>query len=233
MGIVKVSIYQKSLNQGLNLAIYKKLGSVKSDFLLFPEFFYADSSVNDMQSLADRSQYALDWLIKLNEVYKGIIIGGSMIRQENDAFFSATPIISEGSVIDWYKKRNIEDSFLTAGSEPGIFILKGQRFGILAAKDMEDPEILKELSDEGIRLIFSLVNIPEGTKAAEDDFDAKVFQQSAIDNDFYIARCCSTGSFLGQNLLGRSMVMTPRGISWKIAPQEESEEILKTVMIQL
>src|SRR5690606_26419025 len=120
MGLVKVTIFQKLLSDGLNLATFKKLAAVKSDFLLLPEYFFAYGSVKDPRDLKEKTRFALDWLIKLNGSYRGVIIGGSVVLEENGHLYNATPVISGGQIVDWYRKRHLtenEKKFLTPGND--------------------------------------------------------------------------------------------------------------------
>jgi len=238
MGIIRISIFQKSLPEGLNLGTLKKLASVKSDFLLLPEYFFADSTLKDHREALEKSQHAVDWLLKLNESYKGIIIGGSVIRKEGDRYFNASPIISDGLVVDWYRKRNLmerEQALMSPGTETGIFILGGQRFAVLICADVLKPEYFEELHQAGIKLVFTVMNSPyrEETPEVKHARDEELFLKPARKYGMYIAKCCSAGSIFGHRVQGRSLVATPTGISWRVAPQEEDQEILKTVMIHV
>jgi predicted amidohydrolase len=239
MGVIKVSIYQKSLPEGLNLSIYKKLSALKSDFLVFPEYFYADNSTKDLASLADKSQYATDWLLKLNDAYKGIIIGGSIVRWEDENHHTAsTPIVYGGNVVDWYKKRNLnsaESAFLLPGTESGIFTLGGQRFGVFLGTDITSENALSELAAQGIKLVFSL-HASYKKEESQDEKNARdemMFVKPAAEHGLHIVKCSATGQLMGQNLQGRSMVVSPTGISWRVAPHEENNEIITTVMLNL
>ncbi len=237
MGIVRVSIFQKALQDGLNLTIFKKLAALKSDFLIFPEYFFADGAVRDAQTAVEKSQYALDWLLKLNDSYKGIIIGGSLALQEDGKVYTAAPVISEGQVVDWYRKRDIsgaEAGFAEPGSEPGIFILGGYRFAVLIDSDITRPEYFQELADMGIKTIFIVGNSPHAENGARSRMeDDELLCKPARDFGMYLSFCGSTGQAMGQDLVGRSMVVTPLGISWRVASQEADREILKTIMLNI
>lgn len=220
------------------MTLFKKLAALKSDFLIFPEFFFADSNVKDLQGLADKSQYALDWLLKLNDSYKGTIIGGSMVLQEDGKMYNATPIISGGEVIDWYRKRNLteeETSRITAGTETGVFVLSGQRFSVLICNDVNRDGYFRELNEMGIKLVFTVMSSPHRNETIDDkhERDEKLFASRARENGQYIVKCSSTGELFGKKVQGRSMVVTPSGISWRVAPHEEDREIIKTVMINM
>ncbi|MBW7856995.1 MAG: carbon-nitrogen hydrolase family protein [Leptonema sp. (in: Bacteria)] len=237
MGLVKVTIFQKYLPDGLNLTTFKKLSSVKSDFLLLPEYFFADSSVKNPRDLKDKSQFALDWLIKLNSTYRGVIIGGSVVLEENGNLYNATPIIADGQIVDWYRKRNLtenEKPHVKPGEDPGIFMLGGHRFGVLICNDAKERSYFDELADQDVRLIFSVFNSPYRDESIEDkhERDEKLFIAPARENNLCIAKCCSTGNIMGHQVQGRSLVATPTGISWRVPPNEESEQILKTIIVQ-
>lgn len=238
MGIIKVSVFQKSLPEGLNLTIFKRLAALKSDFLIFPQYFFADSNVRTLADALARSGHALEWLLKLNDAYQGIIIGGNLFLEENEQTFLASPVISRGEVVDWYRKRNLtrdEARVAVAGSEPGIFILQANRFAVLIGEDVHTPEYLQEIHDMGVRILFVVMGDAGGDErvSSPDEYDEKFFLQPARDLDLYTVRCCPTGTLFGTEIRGRSMVMTPSGISWRVAPQEEESEILKTVMVNV
>lgn len=236
MSILKVSVFQKSLLEGLNLNTIKKLAALKSDFLIMPEFFFADDKIKNYAALEDKSQFALDWLLKLSEAYKGVIIGGTVILNEEGEKFVATPVIRESAVVDWYRKRSLNDEenqFAKPGTEPGVFILGGHRFSILSGKDIENPDFFRELDEQGIRLVFSLTRSKKKWESLEEkhERDETYFCKPAREHNLVITKCAPSGFFLGEELQGRSMVVTPSGISWRVSPDEEHEEVLKTVMI--
>ncbi|MCR9143671.1 MAG: carbon-nitrogen hydrolase family protein [bacterium] len=232
MGIVKVSIFQKSLQEGLNLTTYKKIAALKSDFLLLPEYFFADQSVKDYRSLPDKSMFAHDWLLKLNDSYKGIILGGSIIRGEGSEQFAATPVVSEGALVDYYNKRELsseEKKLVKPGDSPGVFILGGFRFGVLLGGETKNPAYIQELAEQGIKIIFIMDTRPDFDEAEDEEQILK----PAAEHGLYITRCCGTGRLFGEDIRGRSLVASPTGISWRVAPQETEQEILKTILINM
>lgn len=238
MGIIKVSIFQKFLPEGLTLTTYKKLSVLKSDFLILPEYFFADGSLKDHKEAAEKSQLAVEWLQKLNEVYKGIIIGGSVIRKEGDVYYNMAPVISEGIVVDWYKKRRLmegEAKFIAPGTDPGVFILRNQRFSVLICADVLEKRHFQEISEMGIKLVFSVMNSPYREETQEEKFarDEDIFGRPAREYGMHIIKCCSAGTIFGRRLQGRSLVAAPSGISWRVSVAEEDKEILKTVTIDV
>ena len=236
MAILKVSIFQKNLTEGLNLSLHKKLASLKSDFLVFPEYFAVDGSIRDHKALADRTKFALDWLGKLSEAYKGVVIGGTVIRELDGKYYNAMPVFYEGQLVDWYHKRNLTENeapLLASGSEPGVFILGGHRFGVLICADVLKPQYVTELAGMDVKLIFTVMNSPYKEETVEQKHarDEELYCGPAREQGLSIVKCCSTGAIFNRRMQGRSLAVTPSGISWRVAPEEEDREILKTVVI--
>ena len=233
MPLIKVSIFQKNLNEGLNINVIKRLLHAKSDMMVLPEYFSADVNVKSLQQIQDRTKSTLDWLIKLNHTYKGIIVGGSVIKREEDGkMFNACPIIYNGDIIDWYYKRNLsneEKNILTTGTEPGIFILNNIRFSVLIGEDVLQESFFKELKEQGIKLIF-IVN----KSFKEDSINyEEILMKHSKDNQQVFVKCDAVGSFLDKKLKGKSMLVHPNGISWHVTEQEQEMQIYKEIMVQV
>lgn len=235
MPLIKVTIFQKNLTEGLNINVMKKLVSTKSDIMILPEYFNADSNIKSIQELQDREKSALDWLLKLNHSYKRIIIGGSIIHKEenNNKLYNACPIIFNGEVIDWYYKRNLtsseEKKFLTPGSEAGIYILNNIRFAVLIGEDYLEKSYIEELKDQNIKLIFivSKTFIDDKTNTEE------ILLNYAKKNQQVFVKCDAVGTLIDKKLKGKSLYVSPNGISWHIPPQEEEKQIIKDIMVQI
>ncbi len=238
MGILKVSVFQKSLENPLDSQQLKKLSALKSDFLVFPEFFAAGSSVKKFADLTAQTVNALEWLLKLSDAYSGILIGGTLPREENGTLYSACPVVYRGEVIDWYRKRFLEENekkTVQPGLEAGVFILKGFRFGILLGGEVAQSGFYSELAGMGIHLVFAPMCSLLRQESPEQKLerDRVLFVEPAAQNQMSIVKCASIGTFLGRKLQGRSLVVTPTGVSWRVAPAEEGAEILKTVMVNV
>lgn len=228
--MLKVTIYQKSLEADLSTATLKKLGALKSDFLLLPEYFHAPATASTPKELLAAGGQALDWLSRLSDEYRGVIVGGTVPIAEDGKLFNAAPVVSDGAVIDYYRQRRPAKSpaGVAAGEEAGVFILAGQRFAVLIGDDLNDAGLLQELAEMGIRTIL----VPMCVQIGQDNFVADL-SANARTHALHIACCCGVGTLFGKKVLGRSMMVTPQGVSWRVADQEEDREILKTVMFNV
>lgn len=236
MGIIKITIFQKNLNEGINLSTIKKLSSLKSDFLLLPEYFYSDNNSTSFNNLKDKYLFTTDWLCKLDETYKGVVIGGSMIREINGHAMISAPVLSEGQIVDWYNKQTLskkESSHAKKGTELSSFILGGQRFAIVLGEEIYNKTILNQINEDGIKLVFSLSMIPDPKGDFNLDEDEEKISNIAKENNLHILRSCPVGEFMGSPLCGRSIAVNPTGVSWRISKEEVHSELLKTVMINV
>ena len=107
MGIIQISVFQKNLEEGLNLSDLKALSSLKSHFLLLPEYFYADKNTQNYQDMIERSSRAQDWLVKLSGRYKGVIIGGTLMREQDKRI--GIPILKGGEIVQWCEKNCLSE----------------------------------------------------------------------------------------------------------------------------
>jgi predicted amidohydrolase len=233
MPLINITIFQKNLNEGLNFNVMKKLLNIKSDIMVFPEYINIDSNIKSINEVQDQSKVALDWLLKLNNTYKGIIIGGSLIKKDEEGkLYNACPIIYNNEIIDWYYKKNLapyEKKILTAGKEPGIFILNNIRFGVLIGEDFLDSSNIDELTKQNIKLII----IINKTFEKEDNNHEEILLNYAKQNNQVFIKCDAVGTLFEKKLIGKSSLITPNGISWHVTPKEFENQILKNLMVQM
>lgn len=168
----------------------------------------------------------------ISEYYKGVIIGGSIFRKDDSgALRLSVPIVQNVVVVDWYDKQSIlpEESPAIASKAETIFIMAGFRFGIVAGKEIENPQRLEELKSQNVNLLFHIDSVlePDSTHAQDLERYAKLSAQSGI----FIARVSGVGSALGRSGIGRSLLSTVSGVNWKVAETEKDKEVIKTVTI--
>ncbi len=202
---------------------------------MLPEYFHVDESVKNYVDLIEKSDHTQEWLLKLNQSYKGIIIGGTMIRKAKqngrENLYISTPVLHGGEIVDWYNKRNLskqEEKIAKPGSEVGIFSLAGQRFAVLSGEDSSKSQYFQEIAEQNIRLVFTVCN---SVHLKSREKEEKHFAAMSAQYNLYITRCCSSGNLFKEKLYGRSLTSSPKGIIWRTSPQEEKANLIKTLMI--
>ncbi|APH42204.1 Amidohydrolase [Leptospira interrogans serovar Copenhageni/Icterohaemorrhagiae] len=232
MASAKVTLFQKHINRPVSNEQKSKLSKEKSDFLLLPEFFPFYDLYSSRENLSDKSKILSDELLQISEYYKGIIIGGSMFRKDSSGVLRiGVPIVQDLMVVDWYDKRELfpEENSASAGDSETIFIMGGFRFGIVAGKEIQNPQRLKELKSQNVNLLFHVDFTLESDSTHAQDLER--YAKLSSEYDIFIARIGGVGSALGRNCVGRSLLSTSSGINWKVAESEKDKEVIKTVMI--
>ncbi|MCE9500718.1 MAG: amidohydrolase [Leptospira sp.] len=229
----KVTLFQKNINSEISKDQKQKLLSQKSDFLILPEYFPFLEPGDSIRNSISKSKENLDRILEISEYYKGVIIGGSIFREENGKIFNSCPIVQNVTLIDWYDKRipGPNEKEIQNGDSSGIYIMNSIRFGILCGNESADEKILQNFSDEKIQVLFHLfADTDSSTKESYDkylDHYLKLSKQYS----FHILHVCGTGNIFGKNMEGRSLYASPSGINWKVGMSENNSEVIKTVSI--
>ena len=221
---MKITFFQKKLNSKITSTELTKLSKEKSDFLLFPAGFAIQLTHSIPESIT-RYDSILDQLMNVSENFKGVILGGTLIRKDSRGkSVESVPIVQDLNFIDHYDLQIPTNSNLSVGDSETIFIMAGVRFGLLAGVDYENPEILEKLQKKGIQTVF-ILDGAKNSRTYEDDLD--YFFNLAKNYSFNVFRIC--GYDLDRSRLGRSLVATPTGIQWKVGKMEEDKDIIKTI----
>lgn len=231
MNSLKITIFQKDINTTIPPEVLKKILQQKSDFLILPEFYPALRKEKLAKESAENLKNNTNLLSGVSESYKGVLIGGSMFRPDEDKLYHSVPIFHETILIDWYDKRDISsDEQIASGSGEKFFIINGIRFAILIGDEIQREERLEEIQKEGINLVFHLDSVSMDSQQSWES-DLEFFAELAKKFDLNILRTTGFGQAMGKEYKGRSFLATPHGITWKVAASEEEKEILKTIQI--
>lgn len=232
-----VTVFQKNIKMGLNPLLQAKLGSEKSDFLVFPEYFFMDAQTGSLEEALDTSEKAMQWLTELSNSYQGVIIGGSIVRKVEDKLVASCPVFFQGQPVDFYDKRALaehEKGKLTSGQEPGVFILNNHRFSVLLGEDVKVDEHLAQLAENDVRLVFVPYNASfknDDTPEAKTRRDQEIFTEPAAKHNLTLVKVSAVGDLFERALQGRSLVATPNGITWRVGLEEETNEVSKNCTV--
>jgi hypothetical protein len=234
MSIVKITLFQKNILTEISREQKQKLISQKSDFLVFPEFFPLTGKWSE-KSPTENSKLYIDRLLEISEYYKGTIIGGTVIRRVDSKLLNSCPVIKDVAIIDWYDQYTKNGIFtVDSGDSGNVFMLDGVRFSILVGEDIHNESLLEAIHQEKIELVFN----PSAMFLSKDEAnhytkDLNDFLELSKKYSIHIIRVSSIGTFLGKPLTGRSLSSCETGIKWKVAPFENTTEIIKTVSINI
>jgi len=233
MPSVRVTLFQKNINSEISKDQKQKLISQKSDFLILPEYFPSIDPGDSIRNMASRNKINLDRILEISEYYKGVIIGGSIFREENGKIFNSCPIVQNITLIDWYDKRDSsgKKKEIAIGENSGIYIMNSVRFGILSGNEALDETVLQNFSKEKIQILFHPF-AQNGTSEIESyEHDLDYYLSLSKKYSFHILRTCGIGNLFGDQIEGRSLYSSPTGINWKVGKAENNTEVMKTVTL--
>ncbi|TGK07895.1 amidohydrolase [Leptospira semungkisensis] len=231
MSSVKITLFQKDLSQPVSPEQRSKLSKEKSDFLILPLYFPGGGN-GSPESLASRSKSFLDEVFAVSEVYKGAILGGAMFRRDDEGQLRlSVPIVQNVVLVDWYDVKSLssEDSPAVPGNGEDSLILGGFRFGIFAGKEINDAARLDRLRSDRVNLAFHLDAVSENGSNYSQDL--KDYADLSLKYGIFLIRSSGYGTPFGKKRIGRSLLSTPTGVTWKVAETEQEKEIIKTVNI--
>ncbi|MBP9886095.1 MAG: amidohydrolase [Leptospiraceae bacterium] len=237
MNIIKITVFQKNINTDISRDQKQKLISQKSDFLILPRFFPTIAKVSEKSSIHNYKIY-VDKLLEISEYYKGIIIGGTILREVNGKLYESCPIIQDINVIDWYDARVPEkmgDLPVTPGESESIFILGGVRFAILIGNESKNENYLSHIHSEKVDLLLNSASIYNSdSEPSEYLKDLDLYSEYSKNYSLNIVRASGIGRlFNNKELSGRSFYSSNTGVKWKVASFENQNEIIKTVNINV
>ena len=230
---LKISILQKNISTKISKELKQKIQTSKSDFLILPSFF--PSSKETESNIIQNEKLYLDSILEISEYYKGVILGGTFLREFEGKILESIPIVQDIQLIDWYDAEISSGVFSTKtekGHTDKIFILGKTRFALATTNEILQEKNLEYFQKEKIEVVFNpTLNIYSDdtiyTKELEDFF--KLSQKYNLN----IFRICAFGD-LGKHLLqGRSFHSSPTGIKWKMAASENQIEIFKTLNVNI
>ncbi len=207
-----------------------KIKLQKSQFLLLPEGypeFYRSDSIS--AQIGQESVYT-DHLLEVSDNFSGVVLGGSLYKQEGSQIFKSSPILQNTTLIDFYQKKNISSEEKQKGISPGvsesIFIMGGIRYGILLGEDASELSLWEHFVSQKIEIVFHLTS-EITTRSYEEDLN--YYASLSKTYNLHVVRVCG----ISKVAKGRSLYASPTGINWKTGKMEEESEVLKTLSVNI
>ena len=185
---------------------------IEADILFLPEMFSTGFTMN-AELVAETMngptiKWMKDWSSKL-----GLLLGGSLVINENGKFFNRFVIVEGQNIVTYYDKRHTftfagEDKFYDSGKNSGLFEFEGWKICLRICYDLRFP--VWSRNTEGYDLLIFVANWPSARINAWDI----LLQARAIENMSYVVGANRIGAD-GNGLIypGHSAVYSPLGKS--------------------
>lgn len=138
----------------------------KADLLVLPELFatgYAFVSKEEAEAMAEaQNGPTADFLKDLSLITGATLVGG-FIEKEDDKIYNSCLIVSDGKVLDTYRKIHLfnkEKIWFSPGNKPlQVYDIKGVKIGVMICFDWLFPETSRTLALSGAQIIAHPANL--------------------------------------------------------------------------
>ncbi|GBC85582.1 hypothetical protein HRbin11_02032 [bacterium HR11] len=208
--------------------------------MVFPEYaWYGPSDRHG--SVADRYAGLLAEVRAATRTWPAWVVAGTLLRRRPDgALESVSHLLYGGEVRGSYVKVNPTDRERRVGIRAGrtltLWEVDSARWLPLICADVFCQDrlmgLLEDFGDPGLQVV--VVPTASPYRAGEPveakwERDERIFRALARRVGAPVVKACCTGLLFGHRFQGRSLVATPRGILWRVEPDEEHRPLLALV----
>ncbi|MCI0405301.1 MAG: carbon-nitrogen hydrolase family protein [candidate division Zixibacteria bacterium] len=237
---VSTALYQKQSDGVFDLDKIEKAVGKGFDFVCLPEYCFIPPDARSQVDTALDLKKNLETLAELSERLDTVLVGGSVVEEENGKFYNVCNAFDCGRLVGKYRKVNLyrreAGKGISTGNRYEVFEIGGLRVGLLICADVLFPESYRKLAESKPDIIFVPTTSPyraDDTIEAKEERDSDYFLAGAKTASSYVAKCCAVGSLLGGRLQGRSLLAAPWGILKRAPFQEEDRELVLTAELDL
>ncbi|WP_243349392.1 nitrilase-related carbon-nitrogen hydrolase [Parabacteroides sp. FAFU027] len=139
---------------------------VKADLLVLPELFatgYTFTSKEEAEALSETTDGETARFLKELSVKTSATIVGGFIERESDRIYNALLIVSEGKVIDTYRKIHLFNKeklwFSPGDKQLKVYEINGVKIGAMICFDWIFPEVCRTLALQGLQVLAHPSNL--------------------------------------------------------------------------
>ncbi len=219
------AIEQAFVNLETNLSAASR---VDAQVVIFPELFLPGYNRPDLHKKLSQSK-GDEWCDRIATIansYKCALVIGWAEREGDKIFNAATCFGNDGNIIGHYRKiqrfGSMEHKSFGAGDQYATFDFFGQIAAILICYDVEFPQHVRALAEQGVTLIF----VPTANPAGYEHVSKILVPARSSEMAVTIAYANYCGSENGLKFAGNSVIVGPDGKS--LASSGTNETLLIT-----
>jgi omega-amidase len=198
-----------------------------ADLICFPEQFVTGWSPHSTRFAEDPNGPAVRTLQELARDHSIFILGSHIEKHEPRPLNTSVAIDGRGEVVASFSKIHPfspggEDLHYDPGDHLSTFSAGPVRFGIAICYDLRFPPLFRAYAKEGVHCVL----VPSAWPCSRTRSWEILIQARALDNQFYVIGCNSTGITPVDRYCGHSLSADPVGVV--ISRGGEGEELLMT-----
>lgn len=235
---MKIKIFQFKITDGdvqKNMKTVKELFSSadlsQTDIVVLPEMWTSGYDLENIEAYAAKNLEPVKSFIAELAVHHNVtVVAGSVPNMygESGVYNTAFTVDNNGKLIHEYSKMHLvpmlnEPEFLASGNAPAeVFEINGEKCGLVICYDLRFPELFRDLSLTGAKVIFVVAEWP----IERTEHWITLLKARAIENQCYIAASNTIGTQSnGTEFAGHSMIINPFGEILTEA-KKDTEEIV-------
>jgi Predicted amidohydrolase len=188
-----------------------------TDVVVLPEMWTSGYDLENIRDYAaDNLEPVKAFISKLAVNNNVTVVAGSIPNTYGDSgvYNTAFAINNNGKLIYEYSKMHLvpmlnEPEYLVSGNKPAeVFEISGEECGLVICYDLRFPELFRDLSLSGAKIIFVVAEWP----IERTEHWVTLLKARAIENQCYIVASNTVGTQNnGAEFAGRSMIINPFG----------------------
>lgn len=221
---MKIKVFQFAVKDGKVQENIDKVASLfhskdlsNTDVVVLPEMWTSGYDLPNIHDYADNNlEPTFSILSELAKQYEVNIVAGSVpnIKDSNGVYNTAFVINTQGELVHEYSKMHLvpmldEPEYLKAGNESvKTFKLNGENAGLAICYDLRFPELFRDLTMSGAKVIFIVAEWP----IERTDHWLTLLKARAIESQCYIVAANIVGTQSNQTTFaGHSIIINPFG----------------------
>ncbi|MBI4778316.1 tRNA pseudouridine(38-40) synthase TruA [Candidatus Desantisbacteria bacterium] len=156
-----------SANLNRSMELIGQIAADKPDIICLPELFTTGYCLHEAKRLAEQVPGETTRMLSQKSREMGcFLIGGSIIEQEGDNLYNTSVVFNRsGEVAAKYRKMHLfapfeEDLYLVPGDKTVVIDIEICKIGVIICYDLRFPELFKELSNAGAKIVFVVAEFP-------------------------------------------------------------------------
>ncbi|MCU0844709.1 MAG: carbon-nitrogen hydrolase family protein [Spirochaetes bacterium] len=231
METVRIVLCQMPLGERLTRREAAQVRAFRPQFMCFPEYFFVNKRLGNHVQTPHNQARQISRMRVMSRVFDTTVIGGSMPELAGCLLHNTTFVHYRGEKLGFYRKQNLffaEEGKITPGDRFSVFTAGGITFGVLICADVFKDESFLEMKRLGARIIFIPTFSLKREESVLDKYrrDEEIFVRGAKLADALIVKVCGVKSDFKNFLQARSLVASPKGVLYRVKPEEEDSAMI-------
>lgn len=213
---LQLSVIEGDKSASIEFAFQAISASKESDLILLPELWnigFMDFSTY-ISSAEKEDGPTLSMLREAAQAMNAYIHSGSFVEEDDGKYYNSSFLLGpNGNILGKYRKIHLfgygsrEHKILTAGSRAVVVETELGALGLATCFDLRFPELFRNMVEKGAHVFL----VTSAWPMARLEHWRLFNQTRALENQSYLISANSSGTSLGCEFAGHSMVVSPEG----------------------